>query len=133
MLDGELGFSKMPQRNRNAYVLSRVWLFAAPWILPPHGLQPTRLLLPSIEFSRQEYWSGWPFPTPGDHPDPEIEPVSLASPAWAGRFLITVPLRKPRISQRSWKKYQLSLEKGHMGRSRQGAGREREDLGRMPR
>ena len=81
MLDGELGFSKMPQRNRNAYVLSRVWLFAAPWILPPHGLQPTRLLLPSIEFSRQEYWSGWPFPTPGDHPDPEIEPVSLASPA----------------------------------------------------
>ena len=30
----------------------------------------------SVEFSRQEYWSGWPFPFPGDHPDPEIEPGS---------------------------------------------------------
>ena len=33
----------------------------------------------SMEFSRQEYWSGLPFPTPGDLPDPEIEPMSLAS------------------------------------------------------
>ena len=34
----------------------------------------------SMEFSRQEYWSGWPFPTPGDLPDPEIEPVTPAAP-----------------------------------------------------
>ena len=32
-------------------------------------------------FSRQEYWSGLPFPPPGDIPDPGIKPVSLASPA----------------------------------------------------
>ena len=30
----------------------------------------------SMEFSRQEYWSGLPFPSPGDLPDPRIEPVS---------------------------------------------------------
>jgi len=39
-----------------------------------------------MEFSRQEYWSGLPFPTPGDLPDPEIKPVSLASSALAGGF-----------------------------------------------
>ena len=32
----------------------------------------------STEFSRQEYWNGLPFPTPGDLPDPGIEPTSLA-------------------------------------------------------
>ena len=44
------------------------------------GLQPARLLCP-WGFSRQEYWSGLPFPSPGDLPDPEIEPRSLMSPA----------------------------------------------------
>ena len=38
-------------------------------------------------FSRQEYWSGLPFPTPGVLPNPGIRPVSLVSPALAGRFL----------------------------------------------
>ena len=33
----------------------------------------------SMEFSRQEHWSGLPFPTPGDLPDPGIEPTSLTS------------------------------------------------------
>ena len=42
-----------------------------------------------MEFSRQEYWSGLPFPTPGDLPDPGIELVSLAFPALVGGFLIT--------------------------------------------
>ena len=42
-------------------------------------------------FSRQEYWSGLPFPTPGDLPHPGIRPVSLASPALAGRFLSLAP------------------------------------------
>ena len=37
----------------------------------------------SMEFSRQEYWSGLPFPSPGDLPDPGIEP---GSPALAGRL-----------------------------------------------
>ena len=35
----------------------------------------------SMEFPRQEYWSGLPFPTPGDLPDAEIEPSSPMSPA----------------------------------------------------
>ena len=45
--------------------------------LQPHGLSPTRLLCP-WGFSRQEYWSGLPFPSPGDLPNPEIEPGSPA-------------------------------------------------------
>ena len=40
----------------------------------------------SMGFSRQEYWSGWPFSSPGDLPDLEIEAVSLTSPALAGRY-----------------------------------------------
>ena len=42
-------------------------------------------------FSRQEYWSGLPFPTPGDLPHPGFKAISHASPALAGRFLTTVP------------------------------------------
>ena len=45
-----------------------------------------------MEFSRQEYWSGLPFPTPGDLPNPETEPVS---PASAGQFFTTEPPGKP--------------------------------------
>ena len=40
----------------------------------------------SMEFSGQEYWSGFPFPPPGDVPVSGIEPESLASPALTGRF-----------------------------------------------
>ena len=36
----------------------------------------------SMEFSRQEYWSGLPFPTPGDLPDPGTEPTSLGLLHW---------------------------------------------------
>ena len=39
-----------------------------------------------MEFSKQGYWSRLPFPSPGDLPDPGIEPTSLVSPALAGRF-----------------------------------------------
>ena len=39
-----------------------------------------------MEFSRQEYWSGLAFPSPGDLPNPGTEPTSLASPALAGGF-----------------------------------------------
>jgi len=42
-----------------------------------------------MQFSRQEYWSGLPFPPPGDLPDPETEPLSFASPALAGGFFTT--------------------------------------------
>ena len=48
-----------------------------------------------MRFPRQEYWSGLPFLTPGDLPDPGIRPTSLASPALAGRFFTTEPPEKP--------------------------------------
>ena len=44
----------------------------------------------SMECSRQEYWSRLPFTTPGDLPDPRIEPTSLVSSLLAGRFFTTV-------------------------------------------
>ena len=39
-----------------------------------------------MEFSRQEYWSGLPFPSPGDLPNPGLKLESLMSPALAGGF-----------------------------------------------
>ena len=54
-------------------------LFATPW--PVARQAPL-----SMGFSRQEYWSGLPCPSPGDLPDPGIEPASLRSPALAGGF-----------------------------------------------
>ena len=45
--------------------------------LRPHGLVAYQAP-PSMGFSRQEYWSGLPFPSPGDLPDPGIEPGSPA-------------------------------------------------------
>ena len=49
----------------------------------------------SMGFSKQEYWSGLPFPLPGDFPNPGTELVSPTTPALAGRFFIIEPLRKP--------------------------------------
>ena len=49
----------------------------------------------SIRFSRQEYWSRLPFPSPGDLPDPGIKPMSPVFPALAGWFLTAVPPGKP--------------------------------------
>ena len=51
--------------------LSRVQLFAAPWTVAYQAP-------PSMGFSRQEYWSGVPFPSPGDLPNLGIEPGSPA-------------------------------------------------------
>ena len=62
--------------------LGRVQFFATPWAVTCQA--PL-----SMGFSRQEYWSGLPFPSPRDLPDPEMEPKSLMSPALAGRFFIT--------------------------------------------
>ena len=60
--------------------LSRARLIATPWTVAYQAS-------PSMGFSRQEYWSGLPFPSPGDLPDPGIEPGSPASeppgkPSW---------------------------------------------------
>ena len=69
-------------QSNHACVLSHVWLFATLWLIAHQA--PL-----SMEFSRQEYWSGLPFPSPGDLPHPGIEPTSLASPALVDRFFTT--------------------------------------------
>ena len=51
----------------------------------------------SMEFSRQECWRELPFPTPGELPNPGIEPLSLASPALAGRFTTALPGKPPNL------------------------------------
>ena len=45
---------------------------------------------------KQDHWRGWPFPSPGDPPNPGVEPASLGSPALAGRFLLLHHLGSPR-------------------------------------
>ena len=55
--------------NSSVSLLSRVRLFATPWTVAHQAP-------PSMGFSRQEYWSGLPFPSPGHLPDPGIEPRS---------------------------------------------------------
>ena len=50
----------------------------------------------SMEFSRQEYWSGLPFPTPGDLPDPGMEPGTPVAPALAGGLFTAEPPGKPK-------------------------------------
>ena len=51
-----------------------------------------------MEFSRQDYWSGLPFPSPGNFPDSGTEPESSASPALQVDFLPTEPPGSPRDS-----------------------------------
>ena len=65
--------------------LSRVRLFVTPWTVAHQAP-------PSMEFSRQEYWSGLPFPSPGDLPNPGIEP---GSPALQTDALPSEPPGKP--------------------------------------
>ena len=65
----------------------------------------------SMEFSRQEYWTGLLFPPPGHLPNPGIKPASPVSPALAGRFFTTRSPGKP-----SWE-YSLSERKKVIGTS----------------
>ena len=60
-------------------MLSCVWFFETPWVVA-HQVPL------SMGFPRQKYWSGLPFPTLGDLPDPGIELTFPASPVLAGRF-----------------------------------------------
>ena len=53
----------------------------------------------SMRFSRQEYWSGLPCPSPGHLPDPEIEPASLISSALAAGSLPLTPPGMPQSSK----------------------------------
>ena len=63
-------------------VLSHVQLFMTPWTVAHWA--PL-----SMEFSRQEYWSGLPFSAPGDPPDPWIKLTSSSLPALPGEFFAT--------------------------------------------
>ena len=56
-------------------LLSCVWLFVTPWTVACQA--PL-----SLGFPRQEYWSGVPFPSPGELPDPGIEPESVCLLHW---------------------------------------------------
>ena len=69
--------------------LSPVRLFATPWTVD-------RQAPLSMGFSRQEYWSGLPFPSPGDLPNPGIKPWS---PALQADTLSSEPPRKPPVYQ----------------------------------
>ena len=68
-----------------ARILSRVQLLAISW---------TSQAPVPMEFSRQEYWSGVPFPTPEDLSDPGMEPVSPAAPALQADSLPAEPQGK---------------------------------------
>ena len=85
------GFNELPVLTSPSCMLcvrcmlsrfSHVWLFATLWTAAHQAPLSTG-------FSRQEYWSGLLCPPPGDLPDPGIEPVSLMSPALAGRLFTT--------------------------------------------
>ena len=57
----------------------------------------------SVHRILQEYWSGLPFPPPGDPPNPGIKPTCLGSPTGAGRFITTANLKSPTIQMSTWK------------------------------
>ena len=69
-------------------VLGRVQLIATPWIVDRQAFLPTG-------FPRQEYWSGLPFPPPGDLPNPGIEPTSHDVLHWQASSLSLALPRKP--------------------------------------
>ena len=62
-------------------------LQSCPTLHDPNSI--ARQVCLSLGFPRHEYWSGLPFSSPGDLPDPGIEPLSLKSPAFVGRFFTT--------------------------------------------
>ena len=68
-------------------LLSHVQLFATPWTVL---CDPMDCSLSGSSVHGQEYWSGLPFPSPADFPDPGTEPMSLMSPALAGGFFTTI-------------------------------------------
>ena len=70
-------------------MLSHVWLFMTPWMVAHQA--PL-----SMEFSRQEYWNGLPFPTPGDLPNPGMELISPTSPALQADSLLLRHLASPK-------------------------------------
>ena len=77
---------------------SHVWLLATPWTAAYQAP-------PSMEFSRQEYWSGLPFPPPEDLPNPGIEPASPVFPVFEAD---SSPLKKPQAGLPWWLRVKAS-------------------------
>ena len=88
---GRLHYFKVKVKVKS---LSRVLLFATPWTVAYQAP-------PSMGFSRQEYWSGLPFPSPGDLSNPGIEP---GYPAFQADALTSEPPGKPPISKADYYK-----------------------------
>ena len=82
---GEKAVGEIQEWSLKVKLLSRVRLFATPWTVAYRAP-------PSVGFSRQESWSGLPFPSPGDLPDPGIEP---RSPTLQADALPSEPPGKP--------------------------------------
>ena len=82
-MEGTGGSSRVPFITTLEVKVAQLcpWLFATPWAIQ------------SVEFSRPEYWSGWPFPSPGNLPNPGIE---LRSPMLQEDSLPAEPLGKPK-------------------------------------
>ena len=86
--EGPLSLPRLSEGSAHLFKvksLSRVRLFVTAWTVAPQAP-------PSMEFSRSEYWSGLPFPSPGDLPDPGIEP---GSPTLQANTLPSEPPGKP--------------------------------------
>ena len=86
-----IGWSLQVHTNPLSRPILRIWwwllltpvrLFATPWTIAHQVPLP-------LGFPKQEYWSGLPFPPPGNLPHPGIEPEALMSPTLAGRFFTT--------------------------------------------
>ena len=85
---------------------SHVQLFATPWTVAYQAPPP-------MEFFRQEYWSGLPFPSPGDLPDPGIE---LGSSALQADTLSSEPPGKPKTRDDRYKYQASGYLSGELGR-----------------
>ena len=83
---GATGIRSGPATSEWVKLLSCVYRLVTPWTIDYQAP-------PSMEFSRQEYWSGLLFPSPGDLPDPTIEPWSptlqVDSTLWATREVLS--------------------------------------------
>jgi len=95
------------RKRKKVQSFSHVQLFATPWTVAYQAL-------PSMEFSRQEYWSGLPFPSPGDLPDTGIKP---GSPILQPDALPSEPLGKLVVClnySSKWEKDQVFSSQGQL-------------------
>jgi len=87
------GWWEAREKEKKVKSLSCVWLFATLWTVAYQAP-------PSMGFFRQEYWSGLPFPSPGDLPYLGIKATFLVSPSLAGGCFTTVPPGK--TTRKKW-------------------------------